>query len=419
MNNKKKFSPGKLLDNNKVVLLISLILAFAIWLGYSMYGGEQQERTLDVPIQMDSMTVPTQFNLQQFGDYSNSAVTVTIVGKKAVIGTVKTEDIRVTASTLDVNTAGKHTLPLSVSIESTKDFQIVSTNTLSVEVYFDTYKEVTVEVTPELSTDPKVPTGYELGNYILSEDKLLAHGPSTEVSKIDKIVARADIDENLTKTQTYAAQIVAIDQYGNEIQNITIDESDDFTITIPVFKLASMPVSVEFTNMPDGVTQDQFSVKYSVSSLNIAGEAATIDKMDSVSIGTIDFSQLSNSANTFSFDASSIPGIKVRSKISTIEVNVDLSSFKSKKITLPASAIEIVNESAFKVNLNEETVQVTVAGLTDAVDSVKVSDLSATIKVDEDAKVGENQTFDLSIKVTNRSGIWAAGQYKIHAEITQ
>ena len=168
MNNKKKFSPGKLLDNNKVVLLISLILAFAIWLGYSMYGGEQQERTLDVPIQMDSMTVPTQFNLQQFGDYSNSAVTVTIVGKKAVIGTVKTEDIRVTASTLDVNTAGKHTLPLSVSIESTKDFQIVSTNTLSVEVYFDTYKEVTVEVTPELSTEPKVPTGYELGNYILS-----------------------------------------------------------------------------------------------------------------------------------------------------------------------------------------------------------------------------------------------------------
>ena len=86
---------------------------------------------------------------------------------------------------------------------------------------------------------------------------------------------------------------------------------------------------------------------------------------------------------------------------------------------MPASAIEIVNESAFKVNLNEETVQVTVAGLTDAVDSVKVSDLSAAIKVDEDAKVGENQTFDLSIKVTNRSGIWAAGQYKIHAEITQ
>ena len=223
MNKIKKFSLGALFDNNKFVLVVSLILAFAIWLGYSMYGGEQQEKSIEVPIQMDSMTVPKQFNLQQFGEYSNSAVTVTIVGKKAVIGTVNVDDIKVTASTLDVNTAGKHTLPLSVSIDSTKDFQILSTNTLSVEVYFDTYKEVKVAVTPDLSTEPSVPSGYELGTVILSEDKLLAHGPSTEVSKIDKILAKAEIDEKLTKTKTYEATIVAIDQYGNEIQNIEID----------------------------------------------------------------------------------------------------------------------------------------------------------------------------------------------------
>ena len=42
MNKAKKFSLGKLLDNNKFVLVISLVLAFAIWLGYSMYGGEQK-----------------------------------------------------------------------------------------------------------------------------------------------------------------------------------------------------------------------------------------------------------------------------------------------------------------------------------------------------------------------------------------
>ncbi|MBR2590178.1 MAG: hypothetical protein IKE65_04570, partial [Clostridia bacterium] len=325
MNKLKKFSISKLLDNNKFVFVVSLILAFAIWIGYSMYGGEQQERTIDVPIQMDSMTVPTQFNLQQFGEYSNSAVSVTIVGKKSVIGTVDDEDIKVTASTLDVNTAGKHTLPLSVSIDSTKEFQIVSTNTLSVEVYFDVYKEVSVKVTPDLSATPTVPEGYELGNIILSENKLLAHGPSTEVSKIDKILARADIEENLTSTASYKATIVAIDKYGNEIQNITIKDSDDFTITIPVFKLANLPVSVEFTNMPDGVSVSDLNISYSVKNMNIAGEEATIDKMESVVIGTIDFSELKDSANSFSFNASSIAGIKVKSNISSIIVKVDLS----------------------------------------------------------------------------------------------
>ncbi|MBQ3431461.1 MAG: hypothetical protein IJG23_01610 [Clostridia bacterium] len=418
MNKMRKFSLGKLLDNNKVVFVISIVLAFAIWLGYSMYGGEQQERSLDVPIQMDSMTVPNQFNLQQFGEYSNSAVSVTIVGKKAVIGTVKPEDIRVVASTLDVNTAGKHTLPLSVSIESTKDFQIVSTNTLSVEVYFDTYKEVSLEVTTDLSTEPTVPDGYELGNMILSEDKLLAHGPSTEVSKIDKILAKAEIDETLNTTQTYPAEIVAVDQYGNEIQNIDIDNADDFTITIPVFKLAKLPVSVEFTNMPSGVTQDNLDIQYSVSTLNIAGEATTIDKMETVSIGTIDFSELKNSKNTFRFDASSIPGIKVKSKVGDIVVNVDLSSFKSKQIRLPISSVEIINSTDLKVNITSEDIALSVAGLTDSVSSITASDLTASVKLDENTKKGENQTLELSVRVNNVNGIWVVGQYEVTADIS-
>ena len=419
MNKAKKFSLGKLLDNNKFVLLISVILAFAIWLGYSMYGGEQQERTIDVPIQMDSMTVPNQFNLQQFGDYSNSAVTVTIVGKKAVIGTVKAEDIRVTASTLDVNTAGKHTLPLSVSIESTKDFQIVSTNTLSVEVYFDTYKEVTVEVTPDLSVEPTVPSGYQLGSIVLSEEKLTAHGPSTEISKIDKILAKAQTEKDLTKTQTYQADIVAVDQYGNEIQNIEIDGADDFTVTITVFKMASLPVSVEFTNIPDGMSQEQLNITYSVNSLNIAGEPSAVDKMDSVVIGTIDFSELKNAENRFEFDASSIAGIKIRSKISSIEVKVDLSSFKTKTITLPVSAVEIVNSTGLTVTPLTQSVTVTVAGISDSVNNIRVSDISATVQLDDKTNAGEGQKLDLTVKVVNQSGMWVVGQYQIEADITQ
>lgn len=419
MNKAKKFSLGKLLDNNKFVLVISLVLAFAIWLGYSMYGGEQQERTVEVPIQMDSMTVPKQFNLQQFGEYSNSAVTVTIVGKKAVIGTVNKEDIRVTASTLDVNTAGKHTLPLSVSIDSSKDFQIVSTNTLSVEVYFDIYKEVNMAVETELSTEPKVPSGYELGTMILSQEKLLAHGPSTEVSKIDKIIAKADIDENLTTTKTYEATIAALDQYGNEIQNIEIDNAEDFTITIPVFKLASMPVSVEFTNMPEGISEDDLDIKYSVNKINIAGEEATIDKMSSVVIGTIDFSELSNDENEFSFDAASIAGIKVKSNISTISVNVDLSSFKTNSLKIAGSSVEIVNSTAFGVNITTEELEVTVAGLSDTVESIKASDISAVLKVDDDIKAGKNQKLEISVKVNNQNDKWVIGTYSVTADVTQ
>ena len=416
MSKEKKFTIGKLFDNNKFVLILSLFLAFIIWVGFSMYGGEEQEKTIEVPIKMDSMTVPNQFNLQQFGDYSNSTVLVNIVGKKAVIGTVNADDIKVTASTLDVNTAGKHTLPLSVTIDSSKDFQIVNTNTLSIEVYFDTYKEVSMAVSLDLQDEPKVPDGYQLGTITFSEDKLLAHGPSTEVSKISKILARADIADSLTKTTTYTAEIVAVDKYDNEIQNITIDKTDNFTVTIPVFKLAKLPVSVELTNMPTGVTQDDIKISYSVSSLNVAGEASTIDEMKSVVIGTVDFSELTNAETTFDFDVSKIAGINVKSKVSSIKVTIDLSGYESKKINLSSSDIEIVNATDKKVTILTESIDITAAGLTDSVDSIKASNISAVLNIDDEIESGDNQKLALTLK-TSVQGVWVVGTYEVEANV--
>ena len=416
MSKKRKFTIGKLFDNNKFVLILSLFLAFFIWVGFSMYGGEEQEKTIEVPIKMDSMTVPAQFNLQQFGDYSNSTVLVKIVGKKAVIGTVNSDDIKVIASTLDVNTPGKHSLPLSVTIDSTKDFQIVSTNTLSVEVYFDIYKEVTMAVSLDMQEEPGVPEGYQLGTITFSDDKLLAHGPSTEVSKISKILAKAEIDEVLTKTTTYKAQIVAVDKYDNEIQNITIDNADDFTVTIPVYKLAKLPVSIDLTNMPSGITKDDINITYSVSSLNVAGEASTIDNMKSVVIGTVDFSELTDVQTTFDFDVSSIAGIKIKSKVSSIKVTIDLSGYESKKITLPASSIEIVNSTNKKITVLTESVEIKAAGLTKSVKSITASDISAVLNIDDDVKSGDNQKLPLTLK-TNVQGVWVVGTYEVEANV--
>ena len=416
MSKKRKFTIGKLFDNNKFVLILSLFLAFFIWVGFSMYGGEEQEKTIEVPIKMDSMTVPAQFNLQQFGDYSNSTVLVKIVGKKAVIGTVNSDDIKVIASTLDVNTPGKHSLPLSVTIDSTKDFQIVSTNTLSVEVYFDIYKEVTMAVSLDMQEEPGVPKGYQLGTITFSDDKLLAHGPSTEVSKISKILAKAEIDEVLTKTTTYKAQIVAVDKYDNEIQNITIDNADDFTVTIPVYKLAKLPVSIDLTNMPSGITKDDINITYSVSSLNVAGEASTIDNMKSVVIGTVDFSELTDVQTTFDFDVSSIAGIKIKSKVSSIRVTIDLSGYESKKITLPASSIEIVNSTNKKITVLTESVEIKAAGLTKSVKSITASDISAVLNIDDDVKSGDNQKLPLTLK-TNVQGVWVVGTYEVEANV--
>lgn len=71
-----------LLYNNKFVLLLSVILAFGIWIWVSIEKSPEVEVTISsVPVKIDmDNSVPAQLNLQIFGD-NNYTVDVTVKGK--------------------------------------------------------------------------------------------------------------------------------------------------------------------------------------------------------------------------------------------------------------------------------------------------------------------------------------------------
>ncbi len=408
----KRISLQKLFNNNKFVLVLSVVLAFIIWLAYSMYGGEEQEKVIEVPIKMDSMSVPEQFNLQQFGDYSSTNIAVTVRGKKAVVGTVSADDIVITASTINVNTAGKHTLPLNISIDSTKDFEIVTSSASSVEVYFDVYQEVTMDVTANITGDYSVPDGYELGKVTLSSNRLMAYGPSTEVSKISKILASAEIDKKLTTTTSANARVYAVDEYGNEIQNVTIDGGDNVKLTLPVYKLKELPVSIEIKNMPSGISQEDMNIKYSVSSLLIGGDESAVDKLENIVIGSVDFSQLSNTVNTFDFDVTKLSGFIVKGGVNKIRVRIDMSSYSKKTLTFKSDDIEITNASGFDASIETTDIKVIIIGNKSDIADIGTDSISASVDIEEDAKAGTNQNYAITFSVTDKSlKAWVYGSY--------
>ncbi|MBR2591157.1 MAG: hypothetical protein IKE65_09595, partial [Clostridia bacterium] len=201
--------------------------------------------------------------------------------------------------------------------------------------------------------------------------------------------------------------------YGNEIQNIDIDDSEGFKITIPVFKLAKLPVDVEITNIPDGIKKEEMNITYSVKELSIAGEAKTVDNLSALSIGTIDFSELKNTKNVFRFDPGTIAGIKLKSDVEVIEVTIDLSSFKSKEVTIPTSAIEINNATDLKATITDKNVSVTIAGNSESLESLSASDFSASVKIDEKMTAGEGKKAELTVVMPEVSGIWVIGSYTV------
>ena len=89
-----------LLYNNKFVLLLSVILAFGIWIWVSIEKSPEVEVTISsVPVKIDmDNSVPAQLNLQIFGD-NNYTVDVTVKGKKFIVSALTADDFSVVAQT--------------------------------------------------------------------------------------------------------------------------------------------------------------------------------------------------------------------------------------------------------------------------------------------------------------------------------
>ena len=418
----RKFSLQRLFNNNKFVLIISLILAFVIWIAYSMYGGEEQEKTISVPIKLDSMSVPEQFNLKPFGDYSNTEITVTVRGKKAIVGTVNSNDIVITASTINVNSAGKHSLPLSISIDSSKEFEIISSSVSTIEVYFDVNRDITSNVEAIIDGDYAASDGYELGEPILSSSNVTIHGPSTEISKISKVYASIQVnDTELTKTASYDAKVYAVDKYDNEIQNITIDGADTFKVTLPVYYLTTLPVTVNLANNPAGITIDKLNIKYSKASLYIGGDETALSDTESLNIGTIDFNDLSEGVNTIEFDVTELPGIILKDDVTVITATINLKGYDRQSISIDSSAITINNSSAYNVTFSEEkSFSVILIGDEDSLQEIELAGISASVNIPKDAELGDNQSYDIKISVVdNDLNAWVYGTYKIAVNISE
>ena len=141
----------RLLYNNKFVLLLSVILAFGIWIWVSIEKSPEVEVTISsVPVKIDmDNSVPAQLNLQIFGD-NNYTVDVTVKGKKFIVSALTADDFSVVAQTNYVDSAGKKSLQLKATSAKSDNFDIVGLSKNYIEVYFDTYKETEMALKPSI-----------------------------------------------------------------------------------------------------------------------------------------------------------------------------------------------------------------------------------------------------------------------------
>lgn len=423
---KSRFSLNGLIYNNRMVVILSLILSVVIWVFVSIKVSPPQERVIrDVPVKIEMSASVEAFDLQLFGR-KDFKVDVTVVGKRYVVAErlLSADDLIVTASTNYVDSAGKYTLRIDAKKKSADaEFEIIKLSYEYVDVFFDYYKEGEYTLTPEIVFDGElVLDGYFKDKEILSAKTVKISGPATEIQKIDKVFARVTLKNVLTSTQTLDAEILPVGELGGTLRYLTINNDNaDISMTIPVYKVAELPAAVTFKNIPPAFITTP--LKYGITPQNaVFGiDAVQHESIKEVSVKTIDFADLKPGMNTFTVKNEDIKNAKVLEKADGFKITVDLKSVTSKSFNIPAENVILknVNPANAAELANKTAKRITVVGPADRLAELTPEDLTVEIDLENIQHDVGNVSVPAIVALKNNDNCWVSGHYNYDVKFTK
>lgn len=416
---KKKFSLNKLFQNNKFLIVLALVISSITWVYMSMGTTNDTSVTIsNIPIQIELPDQLGNNGLQVFSDTEQTA-TVTVTGSRAVLGSISTKDITVTAATNGIDSAGTYQISLSaVKTNPSANFQIISTVTPSnVNVIVDYLRETSFPIQENVVY--KVADGYYASTSLASKNITIS-GPQTEIAKIAKVSASAELDGTLDDSTSTTANIILYDKSGNKISTDLLKmEFDTVEASISVLPEKTVKVVPEFVNKPDGLDLSDNMLSVEPSKILLAGPKNVLDSTDSVKLESIDFATLSNKRYEYDAQGINIPtDCKNISNSTAAKLILDLSDLSKKTFTVDSFKVSGLS-SKYKADVTQTNMSVTVIGSEKELKDLKSSDIECVIDTsDQSGTVGSVQ-MPVTFKLKGTSTCWVNGSYKANITISE
>lgn len=419
---KKKFSVNMLFNNDRFLLILSFVISFFIWTAVSASSGE----TVNYPV----TSVPVTMELSEDAENDGLSVvsingvsvddfktTVKVKGNSVTVGSLTSSDIQVYGSNLGtIATSGSYNVTLLARQLGVKNnYDIISIDPSEVTVVVD--RNVTKELAIDTSRiNASSPAEYYMGSPTLSEKNVIIRGPEQSVSKVAKAVVFVDIDNEITETTTLNnVEITLLDSDDNEIKDDSI-VIDPITVdvTIPVLMKKTVPIVLGYENVPDVFDPTGF-ITLEPSEIEIAASADVLDFIDSITVGALDFSELSYGTSSKTFNIVMPEGVKNFNNVEEVTVNFDFTNYLSKSFVISDFEFENIPEGLAANYSSYRSILVRVVGPASDISSLKASEVSAVIDL-TDAKSGTTD-MPVNVRINKVTSCWVYGSYSVNVTV--
>jgi YbbR domain-containing protein len=408
----------RILNNNNVLKIISLVAAILFWFIVVINVSPDYKCTImSVPVSVnESASLLTTLGLHVV-DKSTSTVSITVTGPRYIIGRLSSSDFNVTPNLSDISKTGSYSLELGATLTSPDNrIRITKIDPSYVNVHFDTMLTKTLPIVVKVQ-DNKVPDGYLMQTAQASPAQITVSGPTSVLSQVTKAVTYISIKDNTTQTTVDNCNVELLGADGKQLDLSQIQLSQqNIQVTVPILKVASVPLSVGFINVPAGFDTTNITYTVDPKTLTVAGEETQVDSVSQILLGNIDFSKL-NINTTQTINIPDLGGLMNVGNVTSANVTVQLQNTASS--TISTNNFSIVNvPSGYMVTTKTNQINgVKLFGPASDIASVK----TVTAVIDMSGMTSGTGQYEMPVtfQVPGKTGYWVTGSYTAVVDVTK
>jgi len=384
-------------------LIGSVMIAFVMWL-YVMSAESPSYEQIFTSIPITILEEGAELSV--YYGYG-SVVDVTVVGRRGDVDKLTSDDIRAVVDIGDITEAGRHTLPVKVTLPQGISVAEQSVNTIA--VHLDNRSTATVPVTAKI-TSYQLAEGHEIGegDIGLSLTEITVQGPETTLRNIASAQAELQLGQ-VSGSVVIVSGLTLIDHDGAPVTSSYVKmNATTVTATVPVYMYKTLPLEI---GCKYGYLNDDNSViSISPPAIRVKGEVGVVDEMTKVTLTSIDEKKLTSDSLKVSItlpqDVVNVDGIE--------EATVTVKHIGTETAEIVVDNITVNNPNNLNYELTADSINVTLRGDEMSLLYITPKDIRAVVDLSYLNNASGTTSVAVNIKIDDwfSDKVYEIGDYK-------
>lgn len=400
-------------------IILSLVIAFFVWMAAMLAAPEITKHIKDVPITVD---IPTSSMLEVVeGD--DTKVSLVLDGKQFEIGSYGPENVRVVADASGITEPGTYEVPLTVNDNGTRSYSVTSISPSTVTLTFEARTTKLLQIQTSI-TGLSTPADYIApeNEIVLEPSTVEVSGAESLVSRVERAVVEISFSREVSSTQQQNSKIVYYDENGNKLDTEDISyfhqDVNSVAVIIPVKRVATLPLTVSFLNVPENFPVDELEYSLSVDTLTVAAEDSVLRNHNNLVLGYIDFKQMNLLTSSQMDFAVQLPdGFTNMDETEIVTVSFEADNLASTNLSLKNFQLVNVPEG-YAVTVEEESLRVYILGRKSIISSIAAGDFVVKVDLSDMRLRSGKYEMPVSIYAPTKGFVWAVGEYTVTVDAT-